>query len=215
MRKNSALESHCSRQSYALELKRKTLGPQLRLCLPFLIVLGTLLGIGCEDPDGEATFVIEPYRASCPDLAPKLCLLIRRSESGGVEFFYNSISGLQYEWGYRVTARVSWKEISNPPADGSSRAYRLDQVLSREPVDPGYSFRLTLPPQLVGEYNPGIGAGQIGTSGPFFMVPSGASRDSMNAWWSSGAGLGTLQLEFQESPTDTLWVLAADPPGGP
>lgn len=42
-------------------------------------------------------------------------------------------SGFSYEPGYRYTLRIARRVIENPPADGSSAAYRLLEILAKVP----------------------------------------------------------------------------------
>jgi hypothetical protein len=48
--------------------------------------------------------------------------------------FYNSIEGFTFEEGYRWRLEVERRRVPNPPADGSSVAYRLVRIVAKEQV---------------------------------------------------------------------------------
>jgi hypothetical protein len=53
------------------------------------------------------------------------CLLVREDPNADWRNFYDAIEGFTYEPGYSYKLLVDVRDIPNPPADGSSRAYRL------------------------------------------------------------------------------------------
>ena len=50
--------------------------------------------------------------------------------------FYFSIDGFEHEPGFVYDLRVARREVRNPPADGSSIAYRLVELISTVPATP-------------------------------------------------------------------------------
>lgn len=52
---------------------------------------------------------------------------------GNWQPFYDSIDGFVHEPGFMYDLLVAKRTIRNPPADGSSIAYRLIRILSRTP----------------------------------------------------------------------------------
>jgi hypothetical protein len=50
------------------------------------------------------------------------------------QLFYDPIDGFVYEPAYLYTLRVARRVIVNPPADGSSAAFRLLEILSKVPA---------------------------------------------------------------------------------
>jgi hypothetical protein len=76
-----------------------------------------------------------------PDLVPCVgeivgrCIQVRNQGEEDWQIFYDPIDGFQHEEGVQYTLEVGRREIPNPPADGSSYAYRLIRILAQEPVE--------------------------------------------------------------------------------
>jgi len=109
--------------------------------------------------------VIQPKLAPCTTLANQLCMLVAE-DGGDPSLFYDGIEGFTFRWGVEATVRYSVEEIDNPPADGSSRRYRLEQTINEEVADPGVTYELTFPDETVDNdwFNPdpgGAGAVQM------------------------------------------------------
>ena len=112
------------------------------------LALGLLLGAaGC----GSATAPVEPpsplYRAGgtvlvevaesrvpCVGVGPMECLRVRDRADGEWQLFYDHFEGFTYEPGYRYRLRVAVREVPDPPADGSSLAWRLIELVSKTPA---------------------------------------------------------------------------------
>lgn len=106
--------------------------------LSSLALVGTLVGAaGCggatEPRAGErlSTLEVAPARVACVGVAPMQCLRVRALPDGAWQLFYDSIEGFTYEPGYTWVVRVVERDVPNPPADGSSVAYRLVTIVSR------------------------------------------------------------------------------------
>lgn len=54
------------------------------------------------------------------------------------------LSDFPFEWGYQYEIKVQETILENPPMDGSSLTYKLLKVVSKEPTDSNYTFKLTL-----------------------------------------------------------------------
>ena len=94
----------------------------------------------------ERKMFIEHYKSSCQGVAYQTCLLTRESELSPWDYFYDGIEGFEYEWGYRYELRVLVVEVPDPPADASSLAYSLLEVLRKERVDVDTPFEFPLLP---------------------------------------------------------------------
>jgi hypothetical protein len=98
------------------------------------VVLAALLALwGCGSITGGGdvvTLEVAESRVPCVGVGPRDCLLVR-SPGGEYGMFYSAIEGFAYEPGYRYRLRVSQRAVRNPPADGSSIAYRLVRVESK------------------------------------------------------------------------------------
>ena len=77
---------------------------------------------------------VHEHRVDCQGEMPKKCLQVRNSPSDAWTNFYDPIIGFQYEESFRYELRVSVDTNEHPPADKSSRTYRLIEVISKERV---------------------------------------------------------------------------------
>jgi hypothetical protein len=101
--------------------------------------LCTLLLLGaCSELFGPKetvlTFEVAPARVECMGMTPQECLQIRESPDKPWTLFYDEIEGFNFEPGFEYRIRVARRTIANPPADGSSFAYRLLTVLRKVPA---------------------------------------------------------------------------------
>ena len=100
------------------------------ICAPAL-----LAGCSIVEPDREEllTLYVAPYTATCVGVDVQRCLLVKQAPEAEWTFFYDGIEGFTYEPGFAYTLRVARRHVPNPPADGSSVAYRLITVLAKVP----------------------------------------------------------------------------------
>ena len=80
--------------------------------------------------DGTTRLWIGPDLVDCVGVAPQTCMLISESEDGEQELFYDQIEGFTHEAGTSYVIDVEITEVDDPPADASSLAYRLVEVVS-------------------------------------------------------------------------------------
>ena len=87
---------------------------------------------GATEPGERVrTFEVAPAKVACVSWFPTECLRVRTPPDTGWRLFYDPIEGFAYEAGYRYVIQVAERPVPNPPADGSSLAYRLVRVVSR------------------------------------------------------------------------------------
>ena len=102
-------------------------------------------------PDGGAdeTWIEEievgDHKQPCETLVTAFCLVSRKSEAHPWRL-QDWIDRFTPVWGVSARLRVRVRRISNPPADGSSLEYRLEEILSTTPAPPGTEFELVFPP---------------------------------------------------------------------
>jgi hypothetical protein len=105
--------------------------------------------IAARDGGADETWVEEIevgyYKQPCETLVTAFCLVSRKSE---VQPWRHQdwIDGFTPVWGVSARLRVRVRRIANPPADGSSLEYRLEEVLSSTPAPPGAEFELVFAP---------------------------------------------------------------------
>lgn len=85
------------------------------------------------------------HKQPCKTLVTAFCLVCRKSE-GHPWRLQDWIDGFTPVWGVSARLRVRVRRIANPPADGSSLEYRLQEVLSTTPAPPGTQFELVFAP---------------------------------------------------------------------
>lgn len=85
-------------------------------------------------PDGQKVLWVKEDLVDCEGERPMKCMQIRESESEEWTWFYDQIEGFEHEPGHRYQLRVAVEEVADPPADASSRRYKLIQVVTKEPV---------------------------------------------------------------------------------
>ncbi len=85
----------------------------------------------------EVLLYVAPYTQECRGMEVRQCMLVKEDPADSWEFFYNEIAGFTYEPGFNYSLLVRWREIDNPPADGSSREYSLVRMVQKSPASPG------------------------------------------------------------------------------
>lgn len=100
--------------------------------LIYFILIAIIMS--CTSNTKKETFWINSYKTECVGVAPMSCLLIKRSEDGSWENFYDTISGFEYVPGYmyKIEVEVEETEKENTPADKSIYSYKLKKVMSKE-----------------------------------------------------------------------------------
>jgi len=76
------------------------------------------------------TFLIEPYKKDCVGIVPMKCMVVNN------ELFYDTIEGFEFEEGTAYEITVARRKLENVPADASSYAYRLVEILTQQKASP-------------------------------------------------------------------------------
>jgi hypothetical protein len=84
-----------------------------------------------------AIFHINSYLIDCVGAGPRKCMQIRESKHDEWMSFYDSIEGFSFEVGYLYQIKVEITDVEDPPADGSSKAYKLLEIVSKKKAQPG------------------------------------------------------------------------------
>lgn len=113
----------------------------LRRLLLNAVLLAPAVTSGCSAITGDedagvrfATMYVAPQKAPCMGMIPTECLVVRESSTAEWTNIFDTIHGFEWEPGFNYKIRVMINEIENPPADGSSRYYRLVRVLEKTPA---------------------------------------------------------------------------------
>ena len=96
-----------------------------------------LLVLSCSPVQSEEiqTFFIADHLADCTGVSKQKCMLVKESPDEDWTYFYDRISGFDYEEGYSYELRVKIEEVENPPADASGKKYTLAELVSKKPTD--------------------------------------------------------------------------------
>ena len=123
------MRTGCARRSLVGHLL--TIIPMLRLSLLFLGVLALSACSAVGDDVETITLYVDAQTVECVGVGPQECLRVRRAPDAEWELFYDAIEGFEHEPGVAYVLRVAVRDVADPPADGSSLAYRLVEVLQR------------------------------------------------------------------------------------
>lgn len=99
-----------------------------------LLLVGSLtLGACSTLGPGETveTLYVDSMTVECVGVAVQQCLRVKRAPEAEWELFYDAIEGFDYEPGFTYVLEVEVREVEDPPADGSSLAYRLVRVVEK------------------------------------------------------------------------------------
>lgn len=99
-----------------------------------LVVAPTACSSSTEAPEQILTFEVAATLAPCVAVGPTTCLQVREPGDSAWQLFYNPIEGFTHQAGYQYTLRVARRTVANPPADGSSAAYRLVEEVGKVAV---------------------------------------------------------------------------------
>ena len=98
---------------------------------------------------------VKHHKSECLGVGPQLCMLVRSTEQDEWGLFYDGIEGFEFEWGYNYELLISVHEVPDPPADGSSREYRLIRTVSKKatPAESTFDFPSVYAPELIQKAN--------------------------------------------------------------
>ena len=94
-----------------------------------------ILVLSCTSVQSEEirTLYIADHLADCTGVSKQKCMLVKESLEEDWTYFYDGISGFDYEEGYSYELRVKVQEVENPPADASNIRYTLSELVSKTP----------------------------------------------------------------------------------
>lgn len=110
---------------------------RLRLLLPVLAFLLGGAAAACAGHPTEAaqaeevTLLVAPFTRECRGMVVMQCMLVKERPEDDWQNFYDAIEGFAFEPGYGYRLRVLKTPVANPPADGSSVAWRLLELLDK------------------------------------------------------------------------------------
>ncbi|MCV9387169.1 DUF4377 domain-containing protein [Reichenbachiella ulvae] len=117
--------------------------------LQLLWIALPLIFASCEEENflREEQVRIDHYQTVASGEGLQLVYRVQIDEQIGSDnwsYRYDPIEGLDYEWGYVYDVKVEVIKVNDPPADGSSRRYKLKELISKTPVESNVSFEIGL-----------------------------------------------------------------------
>lgn len=96
--------------------------------------VGIVTACGVTAPSEQvAVMDIASARVACMGVGPQECFRVRHHPDTAWTLFYDGIAGFTFEPGFEYTLRVAIRSVKTAPADGSSLAYRLLEILRKAP----------------------------------------------------------------------------------
>lgn len=111
-------------------------GPVAALLLPILLLLGACTASTLDGGEEILTLEVAAETVPCVGEMEDRCLQVRRPGEDPWRLFYSAIRGFTHEEGTEYLLEVARRVVPDPPADGSSYAYRLVRILEERPGGP-------------------------------------------------------------------------------
>ena len=99
-----------------------------KLIIPITVIF-LVLTIGCDQDEHIETLIIGPYKVDCVGAFEQECYLEFNEESQEWHFFYDGISGFDFEPGFIYKLKVRLEDRGTEIQDVGRYAYHLIEVL--------------------------------------------------------------------------------------
>lgn len=83
----------------------------------------------------QLTLFVGPELVDCVGVAPQQCFQVREDIELDYELLYEPIAGFEFEPGFEYEIVVNVTEVIDPPADASTLAYKLVEIVDQQPVE--------------------------------------------------------------------------------
>jgi hypothetical protein len=107
--------------------------------IKLLLLVTILLNLSCSKDDNLniETLWVDSVRVNCTGVGEQTCYRIQKNTTineNDWSLFYDAIEGFDdlFEAGYIYNIRVIKIKVENPPADGSSIRYVLNEIINKE-----------------------------------------------------------------------------------
>ncbi|TMP77173.1 hypothetical protein CWB73_20635 [Pseudoalteromonas phenolica] len=103
----------------------------------------TLVACGSDTSENTDKLNVLSHLSPCYGVGQRLCLMTKDGNDN-VNFFYSQIEGFDFTWGSQYELIISISNIKNPPADSSSKQYKLNRIKSQteDSVGTKYDYKL-------------------------------------------------------------------------
>jgi len=117
----------------------------------FLFAIVFLFTISTQSSFSQETktIFVGPNLVDCVGVGPQKCMQIKDKENQMWKNFYDKIEGFDFQPGFSYKLTVEVTEIENPPADASSKKYKLIEVLEKNSSTRHIPFRNLCAPGFV------------------------------------------------------------------
>ena len=105
-----------------------------RFVLVTLAALSLIVFTAISYAQDVRTIFVGPELVDCVGLGPQKCMVVKEPQDADWTYFYDGIQGFGFKAGYEYELEVMVTEISDPPADASSLAYELIEIVAKNPV---------------------------------------------------------------------------------
>jgi hypothetical protein len=151
--------------------------------------------------------VVDSLRAPCVGEGNFLCVQLHDTAGGQPRLIYGELEGYAHRWGVEARIRYHVETVDDPPADGSSRRYVVDEVVAEIEDEAGREFALSFP-----QTPPGTGwftaasAGQLDMSGTDVACDPVVCNDILNR----AEALVGFSVRFEIAGPDALRALRVE-----
>lgn len=84
----------------------------------------------------EETWLVAHFTRDCVGVGPMTCMQVKQSAEDSWQNFYGNIANFAYVEGFAYELRVINAELTDVPADASTRFIQLVEIMSKHPVNP-------------------------------------------------------------------------------
>jgi len=107
----------------------------------FILISIVVLTTSC---DKNKIIYVADSMVECEGTAEQKCLQIKENKEDEWTLFYDTIEGFEYKEGFLHKIEVSISKIKNPPADGSTLKYKLNNIIYQEAISTKSAQNLAL-----------------------------------------------------------------------
>ncbi len=115
----------------------------MKVLSPIFIFI-CILSCSIDDTE-ESNMRVDHFLETGYGVGPTLVMRVQEGRdigSGNWTYHYGGIEGFDYEWGYTYDLKVKKEFVKNPPADGSSIRYILEEVALKQMVSEEFEIYL-------------------------------------------------------------------------
>lgn len=148
---------------------------------------------------------IGPNKVECQGFHLTQCFLNTPDDQSHAEFFYDTIEGFDYQWGYQYELLVSVSSQSSLMSDTANQRFELIEIISQSEYQHQQSFDYVA--RYASESIVKIESGEFQLAGNQLLVCEPASCESLESTLAQGQSV-VLNVLYGEQPGDPLQLAA-------